>query len=197
MPQTILVLVMLGPLLAPATQLAQTDWLPPAVQDAVAEQLLGRLEELELQWTEERMTNAARATVAAIREKLETWTVRQVLDRAPALAHLELPASGNTPLDAMLRYHVCTGVAMIRHERRAVETREPARIAAVAGMAAGSMALLYLRDDYLKAGGEEAQIEKFLTMTALQPALDRLQTNPDDMRTADQECSAVLGEITG
>lgn len=197
MRQLIVALIFLGTSPAAAAQPKQSDWMPPAMEDFVVKQLVERLQEIDLDWSVERMTNAARVTVATIRARLEKWTEPEVLKRAPALAHLQLPASGDPRLDGMLRYHMCTAVSMIRHERRAKETSEEGRIAAVAGMTTGSLAVLFLRDGYLKAGGSEEQVEKLLTDSKLQPAIDRMQTNPDDISAAQSECVQVLGAITG
>jgi hypothetical protein len=195
--QSIVALMLLGTMTAAAAAQDQSAWMPPPMEEFVVKQLVERLREINLDWSVERMTNAARVTVATIRARLEKWTEPELLKRAPALAHLQLPASGDPRLDAMLRYHMCTAVSMIRHERRAKEPREEGRIAAVAGMTTGSLAVLFLRDGYIKAGGSEERVEKLLTDPKLQSAIDRMQTNPDDISAAQSECVPVLGAITG
>jgi hypothetical protein len=193
----IVLLALVGNLSAVSSQRPAADWLPPPTQDFVVTQLAERLQEIQLPWPEARRVSAARATVAAIRARLEEWTEPGVLKRTPALAHLKLPPSGNQRLDAMVRYHMCTALSMIRHERRGREPSEEARIAAVVGMTTGSIVVLYLRDGFIKAGGTGEQVEKVLTAPALQGAIDRLQTSPDDALAAQSECVPVFGEITG
>jgi hypothetical protein len=197
MTQAVAALVILVVWSAAVTRQARTDWMPPQMEEIVVQQLVERLGEIDLGWSRERMNNAARVTVATIRARLEQWKETELLARAPVLGVLKLAPESDPRLNAMRRYHMCTAAAMIRHERRAREKSEEARIAAVAALTTGSMAVLYLRDAFINAGGTGANVEKLLTDPALQPIIDRLQTSPDDMMAVQAECVPVLGAITG
>lgn len=169
-----------------------SDWLPPSVAKIVTQQLVERLEQIDLGWSRERATGAATSVVASIARRLEAAGEAEVLKRAPALAPLNLPSSGDARLDAMARYQMCVSVYYVRHELRAKEASEDARIAAVMGLTAGSMAMLYLRQRLVDAAVPEDRIEKFLTGDSFERSLQRMQRDAAVLMAIQEECAPVF-----
>jgi hypothetical protein len=171
------------------------EWLPAGSEDVLVSQLVERLGQIKLDWTRERATNAARTSIAAMRAGLSRLSEADLATRAPALAALDLPSSRDARLDVMARYQMCVSSYYVRHERRASETSEDNKIAAIMGFSAGSLVLLYLRHGYIAAGGSEEELEKFLSGDQLEVVFQRMQRDTPLLQSVAAECAPVFGAI--
>lgn len=174
----------------------ETSWLPPRVEEGVAQQLAERMKLLgDGASNDERILAAARATVAAIRGLLEGWGETGVLERTPDLPALELPVSGDRYLDAMMRFQICNAILMVQLNDPAYQDDQNARVTSVFGLTAITLAVLRLRHPFVAQGRNQAEIEAHLTSPDLEPALEGIQTNPDLRGHAESGCQPVLVEL--
>src|SRR5688572_999462 len=93
---------------------AEPDWLPAAAEDVVVQQLAARLAEIASEKPTDEVVQRARTEVRRQRARLETWGRKGIEERAPDLAKLKLPASGDTLMDSLAPYHLCAGFLLLK-----------------------------------------------------------------------------------
>jgi hypothetical protein len=168
------------------------DWLSAAMYDGLVQQLAERLEQIDLDWSLERRRNAAATVVNRLRARLAQMTHEDVHRRAPALASLKLPAVEDPRFEAIVRYQMYNAADFVAYERRAREPSEDARIAIVMRLTALTTTVLYLREGYMRAGGTEQQLERFLADKAFEPIVERLQRDAQLLQEMQAECAPVI-----
>ncbi len=170
---------------------AQQSWLPPEAEDGAARQLATRVAEIGVGRTDETRLSAARQLVIRVRERLESWG-EEAVDHAPRFDELDLPESGRLSLDAMARYQVCNMVLMIQLQDPDFANDEDAKISSVSGLTAFTLAAMYLRHPFLGAGGNDGEIEAFLTSERMGSVLETIQTEPAARAHAERQCAPPL-----
>ena len=170
---------------------AQQSWLPPEAEDGAARQLATRVAEIGVGRTDETRLTAARQLVGRVRERLELWG-EEAVDHAPRLAELDVPESGRPPLDAMARYQICNMALMIQLQDPDFADDEDAKISSVTGLTAFTLALMYLRHPFLETGGNDGEIEAFLTSESMGSVLEAIQTEPEARTHVEAECTPPL-----
>lgn len=175
--------------------LAQPSWLPPEVEESAARQLAERVGEIGVGRTDETRLAASRQLVARVRERLESWGEKGVVERAPGLAELDVPASGRPALDAMARYQVCNMLLMIQLQDPRFADDEDAKMTSVTGLTAFTLAVVYLRRPAHEAGDDDPGIEAFLTSAEMETVLERIQSEPEARGRAEGECDAPLSAL--
>jgi hypothetical protein len=158
------------------------------------EQLVSRLEAIGPSPVEDRAALKAgmQSVVRQVRARLEAWGERGVLDRAPAFPKIGLPAATEPHLNAMGRYQACNWVLMNQQGER--YDRETRRNGAVASTAV-TLAVIYLRQPFLKHGGGSEQIEAFLTGAAMDRAFKQVMANEEWVLYVEQQCQPLITEM--
>ncbi len=130
--------------------------------------------------------------VRHVRARLDTWGERGVLDRAPAFPKIELPAAGNRHLNAMGRYQACNWV-LVNQQGESYD-RQTRRNGAVASMAV-TLAVVYLRQPFLKQGARSEQIEAFLTGAAMDRTFKQVMASKELTSYVEQQCQPLITEM--
>ena len=185
----------LGCLLAGSSPaVAQENWLPPQVESGVVEQLVARMEAIGPRPIKDRAALQAgmQVIVRQVRATLERWGEKGVLDRAPAFPKLKLPEAKQSHLNAMGRYQACNWVLMNQQgEAYDLETRRNGAVASTAV----TLAVIYLRQPFLKQGGASEQIEAFLTGAAMDRAFKQTMGSEPWVSYAEKQCQPLITEI--
>ncbi|KAB2959991.1 MAG: hypothetical protein F9K16_12020 [Thermoanaerobaculia bacterium] len=180
---------LLAAAVAPA---AAAGWLPAGAEEATARQLAGRLVEAGLAPGETpEVLSASREMVAHMIATIERWKVAGTRERAPEFPGLELPPAGEPHLDAMARYQVCTMALMIQHGDSAFDDDLNARLTASLGLTALTLAVVRLREPFVRQGGTDAQIEAALTSAAHEKILTGIQEDPAVRAHVEKQCTPV------
>ena len=176
---------------------ASEDWLPSEVAEGMVRQLGERMTQMGIGESDEVRVLAARETVAGMRQILDGWELRGVLERAPRFPELELPGGTNQYVDAMTRYSLCNIVLFRMFADPA--TREDFRATAVStyGLTGVTMAIIRLREPYVREGGTDAMIEAALTGPALEVLAERIQKDEDLLRHVSRQCDPVVRTLLG
>lgn len=180
------------PALTLALAVAQAGWLPPEVEDGAARQLASRISEIGAGESDETRLAGAQQLVGVLRERLESWGEKGVISRAPSFPELGIPESGRRRLDAMARYQVCNMVLMLQLRNPASAEDQNAKVTSVTGLTAFTLAVLYLRLPFLQSGGDDAQIEAFLTSASMTTVLEKMQSDAALRRHAERQCTPPL-----
>lgn len=186
--------VALGPSAAASAQPAEKgNWMPPEGEEILVKQLAGLLKEAAPAESadEAALMERARAAVRRQRARVEAWSEKGLLERTPDLARLGMPKSGDAVLDAIGHYQMCNAILYMRHVDRARESDPAARLAAVDGLNAMTLAVLYLGRDFL-LGGNQARMEGFLTGPEMEAILNRIQDRPELREYAAGQCRPVV-----
>lgn len=173
---------------------AQGTWLPPEVEQGLVKQLVGRMAKTNPATAEdpERASRTAGSIVQNLAKDLGSWTDSVALEWAPTFPLLRLPTANQQHLDAMSRYQVCNLVYFRQFESS--KDVEVLRRSAL-GLTAMTMAVLRLRQPFVKAGGTDERIEAFLTSPPMAKVLDEIQLSSDLAAHAERQCQGVLWEL--
>lgn len=174
---------------------AQTTWLPAEVEQGLVNQLVRRMPKTNPTTAEnpERASQIARTLVQGFAKSLEAWTDSLALEWAPTFPQFKLPAANQRHLDAMARFQVCNLVYLKQFESgKEVDGLRRSSL----GLTAMTMAILRLRQPFLKAGGSSEQIETFLTSPPMAKVFDEIQSSADLAAHAEKQCQGVLWELT-
>jgi hypothetical protein len=178
---------------------AQAAWLPPSVEAGVTRQLADRLATLPMGGrtppTEAQRLTRAQDAVSKLRAVFEGWGVSGTTAKAPALDGVGVPASKDRLLDAMGRYQVCNFVLALQLDPNGHPDDFNLQFTGVLGLTAGTMAVLYLRQPFVAAGGSQQAIEAHLTNEAMQALGARVQRDPKLLERAQAGCSPVVVEL--
>ena len=177
---------------------ASEEWLPPPVAEGMAQQLGERMTQMGIGGRDEDHVLAiARQTVTRMRMHLDAWKLSGVLERAPRFPELELPEATNQYVDAMTRYSLCNIVLF----RMFVDptTREDPRAMAIStyGLTGVTMAIVRLREPYVREGGTDAMIEAALTSPELEVLAQRIQEEEDLLRHVARQCDPLVRALLG
>jgi len=174
---------------------AEPEWLPAAGEEVVVQQLAERLKEIAggKPGEEGPLVERARTEVRRQRARLETWGRKGIQERAPDLARLELPASGDPLIDAVAPYHLCAGFLLLKHMNR-LDTDPAARLATAKGLSAIQMAMFSLVHAFM-ARGTEAQLEGFLTGKVMEVVWNRIQDQEEAREYAARQCQPVVSAM--
>jgi hypothetical protein len=175
-----------------AVAAAQPSWLPPEVEDGAAHQLATRVAEIGAGKTDETRLSGARRLVSQLRERLESWGEKGTVDRAPRFPDLRVPESERPSLDAIARYQVCNMVLMIQLQDPSFADDADAKMTSVTGLTAFTLAVLYLRQPFLGAGGSDEELQAFLTSSSMESVLKKIQTEPGARAQVETQCSPPL-----
>jgi hypothetical protein len=92
----------------------------------------------------------------------------------------------------MARYQLCNMVLMIQLQDPDFANNEDAKMSSVTGLTAFTLAVLYLRHPFLEAGGNDGEIEAFLTSERMESVLETIQTEPAARAHAATQCTPTL-----
>jgi len=174
---------------------AQSQWMPPRVEQGIVEQLAGRLATLEPDaQADAGVTARAREVVKGIGTRLESWTDAVVISQAPSFPQLVLPTAEDPALAAMAAYYTCSMTQFIRFESG---KEDPDRRGTILGLTATTMVVLRLRQPFVTRGGSMESIEAFLTSSGMEAILASVQKSPALMAHVDQQCGPVIRALVG
>jgi hypothetical protein len=176
---------------------AQSSWLPAAVAEGVADGFASQLSDAGIGGSEEERLAKGREVVALLRDRLDELDVEGVLIQAPVLADLALPATGNRYLDTMARIQVCAVFPLLALQESALPPDADVHIVAAMSLMTVTMAVLRLREPFIGAGGTPESMERFLSGSALEPAIERVQTDTTVGERARRECGQFVTSILG
>jgi hypothetical protein len=175
---------------------AQQDWLPPAVRQGLATQLAERVTTVvgggKPAREPDRLARFATDVVQAMRARVDAWSTRGVLERAPVFAKLGLPAAREPHLDAMARYQLCNMPLMLQFE---AVGDERSRMTGALGLTAMTVAIVHLRQPYLAGGGSPEDIPAFLTSAAMERVAQSVQTTPELRAHVERQCEPVVADL--
>jgi hypothetical protein len=173
---------------------AQASWLPPQVEQGLANQLAGRLTQVGAVAPADPLSPSERAnkTVKDLGVYLGSLTDQGAFERAPVFTQIKVPVSGQLHLDAMARYQVCTLELFRRFE---TGTNPGSRRATALGLTAVTMAVIRLREPFIRAGGNDERIEGFLTGGPMNSLFEQLQAKPDLLAHVERQCEPVLRDL--
>lgn len=174
-----------------ATLAAQRSWLPAPVQQGLTKQLAERLTAIA-PGPPSGLAQGAGKVVQSVAQRIDTWTERGVLDRAPTFPRLALPVSDNRYLDALNRYQVCNMALFPQFESSGDATT---RREGAFGMTAITMAVVRIREPFVAGGGTDAQMEAFLTSQGMGQVLEGLLAAPDLMTYVAGRCEPVVHDL--
>jgi hypothetical protein len=188
----VLAFVML--LTAPVDRGAQASWLPPAVREGLANQLIERLSAIgpRQPTNTAAMAEGAGHFVDAVRAQLDTWTPQGVISRVPLFARVKLPRANERHLDAMARYQLCN-LVLLRQFESADDDRD--RQVGALGLTAVTMAVLALRQPFLAEGGRIEGVEAFLTSAEMDREASRIQQDPGLIAHVEGQCQPVVVDL--
>lgn len=174
---------------------AQASWLPAEEEQGLVKQFVGRMPKTHPNVAEDpaRAARLASMLIQSLSKHLGAWTDSTALEWAPAFPQLKLPTANQQHLDAMARYQVCNLVYFKQFESS--KDLEGLRRGSM-GLTAMTMAVLRLRQPFLKAGGSDERIEAFLTSPPMAKVLDEIKLSADLAAYADKQCQGVLWELT-
>lgn len=189
--------VAVGPGAAVSAQRAENEeWMPPGGEEILVKQLAGLLREAAPAESADAaaLMERARAAVRRQRARVEAWSDKGLLERTPDLARLEMPKSGDAVLDAIGHYQMCNAILYMRHVDRARESDPAARLAAVEGVNAVTLAVLYLGRGFLLSGNQ-SRVEGFLTGPEMEAILNRIQDRPELREYTAGQCRPVVAAL--
>jgi hypothetical protein len=172
---------------------AQAQWMPPQVEQGLAQQLAGRLASIE-SGDRAAALERARQAVKAMGALLGSWSDAVVISRAPKFSQLAMPVTNEPALGAMAAYQMCTMAQFLRVESGKDDGN---RRATVVGLTATTMAVLRLRPPFLAAGGSMDRVEAFLTSDEMAALLDAIRQKPALLAHVEEQCRPVVGELVG
>ncbi len=173
--------------------LAQGSWFTEEMKEVVAQQLADRLAEIAREPAgDAKLMAGARYSAGLMFQRVTDLGEKDLIARAPTLAKLKLPAAPDPLLEAMARYQTCAGVMMIRHQKRNASQDADARLTAAMGPVALGVATTYLLTRFSAQGGSIAKAEEFLTSSAMDVVLARLQDSPALFADTDRECGPLM-----
>jgi hypothetical protein len=174
-----------------ASLAAQRSWLPAPVQQGLTQQLAQRLTAIEPGQPAAQAQGAGKV-VLSVAQRIDTWTERGVLDRAPTFPRLSLPVSANRHLDALSRYQVCNMALFPQFESSGdANTRRGSAF----GMTAITMAVVRMREPFVAGGGTDGQMEAFLTSRGMAVVLEGLLATPDLLTYVEGRCEPVVRDL--
>lgn len=173
---------------------AQPTWLPPEVEQGLVKQLAERMAKSNPVTAEDpaRASSAASRIVQNLAKDLGLWTDAVALGWAPTFPLLKLPTANQQHLDAMNRYQVCNLVYFMQFESS--KDAEILRRSSL-GLTAMTMAVLRLRQPFVKAGGTDERIEAFLTSPPMDKVMDQIQLSSELTAHVERQCQGVLWEL--
>jgi len=177
------------------TAAAQGPWLPPQVEQGLAEQLAERLAAVGTgKAPDQAALRQAAGRVQTMARQLGGWTDAVVLGKAPVFPQLKWGKSAERHLDAMGRFQVCNLALFPQFE----SGKDPAsRRAGALGLTAITMAIIRVRQPFISAGGDHDAIEAFLTSAAMAAVLDDVQKQPALQAHVQTQCAPLLRELLG
>jgi len=173
---------------------APPSWLPPQIEVSLTQQLANRMKHFGLGPAndDQKLLAGARAMIRAIAADLDARGEDGIEKLAPDFSGFELPQSGQRELDLMVRYNVCNLALYMQSLDPAFQDDVNAKLTSVLGLTAVTMVIGYLRDPFVHAGNDAAQIEAHLTDPNLQPIFDRIQKEPEIRASVEKTCQPVI-----
>lgn len=171
---------------------AQDTWLPPAAEQQMAAQLVERLSTISAPRDPAAAAAATRRIVQAVRAQLESWTARGALDKAPSFPLLKMPGANDRHLDAMARYQLCN-LVLFRQFESAADAQD--RRVGAFGLTAVTLAVAYLMEPFVAAGGSPNRVEAHLTGAAMERVSREIQQKADLTAHVERQCEPVVGEL--
>ncbi len=174
---------------------AESNWLPPQMADAVAHQLAERMTRLGAGGDETALLARARRMVDAIREQIDRWGAEGTLRHSPRFPGIDVPVNDNPQLDAMGRYQICNAVLFRQLQDPAFSDDQNAMITSTLGLTAVTMTIVRLRQILLDKGGSDEAIQAFLTSSAFEPLVQKIQTDLEVRAAVEQQCQPVVVDL--
>lgn len=173
------------------------SWLPPAVVNSLTQQLASRMKHFGLGPAndDQKLIDGARSMILAMAADLDARGEESIEKLAPTFSAFELPQSGQRELDLMVRYNVCNMALFLQFQDPAFKEDVNARLTSILGLTEVAMVIGYLRDPFVRAGNDPAQIEAHLTDPSLQPILDRTQKEPKFRASVEKTCQPVVATL--
>jgi hypothetical protein len=170
------------------------SWLPQQIEVSLTHQLANRMKHFSLGPADDdqKLIDGARAMILAITSDLDARGEDGLEKLAPTFSGFELPQSGQRELDLMVRYNICNLALYMQLQDPAIKDDVNAKLTSVLGLTAVTMVIGYLRDPFVGAGNDAAQIEAHLTDPSLQPIFDRIQKESDLRSAVEKTCQPVI-----
>jgi hypothetical protein len=92
----------------------------------------------------------------------------------------------------MARYQICNMVLMLQLQDPARAADQDAKLTSVTGLTAFTLAVIYLRLPFLQSGGDEAEIESFLTSASMAKVLEKIEKDAALREHAGSQCTPPL-----
>ena len=178
------------------TVAAQAPWLPPQVEQGLADQLAERLAAVNTGKTPDQaaIRQAAGRAVQSMARRLGTWTDVVAVEKAPLFPQIKWVKGSPRHLDAMGRFQVCNLALFPQFESGG----DPgSRRSGALGLSAVTLAIIRLREPFLAGGGNHEAIEAFLTSAPMAAILETVQKQPALQAHVQTQCAPVLRELLG
>jgi hypothetical protein len=192
----ILSLVLIGLGLAGLTHpaIAATDWFPAHFEEGAARQFLGRLAEIgvEVPGSDEERLAKGIERIQDLVARVDGWNVDGVVERAPALAEVDLPRFEDRIVDALAVYGIC---ALPLHPELVETTDELIYVAA--GEIGVAIIGAFLRDRFLAGGGTDQDLAALLNTDAMNQLSYDIQVSEDQRNYVAAECGPMFSALFG
>jgi hypothetical protein len=182
----------------PSTLHAETEWLPPEVAEAMAQQLTVNIRAVDRdgEVAPGDSLNSARLGIAGMVDRIDSLGLDRMLELAPDFEGIDLPPSGQPHLDAIARYGICSfsldAVYMDESPREGgLEQRVTAAVMSISIPVISS----FFRHHYLAAGTTDEAAKDFLAGEALNTISAEIQTSADLLQSTMNRCATPLTEI--
>jgi len=186
--------VLAGLTLSPPMVASDSDWLPEPVRDAVAQELIQRMQPIETgpEIDPEERFAAARRGVDDIVERLDSWGLDGLLDRSPDISALDFPPTRKAIPAAIGRWGACS---LGLYEELA-ENDEQLFYIALSNVSV-MMVSAYFRHAYLEDSGTDDELKVYLTSNAFAAIEAQMAENPDLRGEVNEQCGPALSALLG
>jgi hypothetical protein len=174
--------------------LANSDWLPPEVKEAMIVELAKGLGGVDFgsEAKPEEILAAATLGVGDIMQRLERDGVDALIENAPVFTDIALPATDNRHARAMAAYGICS---VTLHPELAKDSEE--RFFVAFGIVTVVIVSAFLRDGHLAIGGTDETLKKYLTSKALEKVGFEVQKDQELRDKISMQCGPILAGLLG
>ncbi|MEN8174777.1 MAG: hypothetical protein ABFS23_03385 [Pseudomonadota bacterium] len=174
---------------------AETDWFPQVARQAMIQDIATKLSTIDTEGklSNERASETARVLVNGVSAKAENLGADGLIKLAPVYPDLDIPASDNPPLDAIVAYQLCSlSMDAFYSDDTKREHKYDERAWGLFLSASIYIVSTYLRPYYLDTGVTDAEAQELLHGDAMNALKHRIKVNTELLRYTMNRCEEPL-----